>query len=244
VEWIDDRGSDVIEADRLDRIGYLGTFTSGPNGETWAPAVDGPQAYLAIQGAATEPLRAHFHQTEQFQWFAHGSGTVGGHEVAPGTVHYTDRYTPYGPLRPGPSGMSYVTMRRRHDPGTRYMPDSRADLAALLPCSPRPASTRRALTVPLGQFAPGDGTWVDVQRDGDGFRIALAALAADAASDLGAVRGGGAYMVVVAGSVVADGVERAACAFTWLDPGERCAVVAGSQGARLALLQFPAVPDA
>ena len=133
----------------LDRIMYLGVPSTGPDGAFLPPPRDGPQAYLAVQGAGVEEIPTHFHSVEQFQYVVTGSGVIGGRPVEGGVVHYADRFTPYGPLGAGPLGMTYATLRPCHDTGVFVMPAGRDRLAGLLRLSPRPAEDRRQHTVDL-----------------------------------------------------------------------------------------------
>src|SRR5579871_1656096 len=171
MEWVGGTGPDPIPVGLLDRVMYLGSPTTGRDGSRLAVTTTGPQAHLAVQGAGTEPLAPHFHGVDQFQLFVAGSGTVGGHHVAPGVVHYADRNSVYGPLRPGPEGMAYATLRREHDPGASFMPGARAELAERLRQRPGP---RRSFTVELEAAEPvaaRDG-WRDVIAQADGLRVA------------------------------------------------------------------------
>jgi hypothetical protein len=215
---------------------YLGSPTTGRDGSRLVASTTGPQAHLAIQGAATDPLPPHFHGVDQFQVFVAGSGTVGGHTVGPGVVHYADRNSVYGPLRPGPEGMAYATLRAEHDPGASFMPGARAELAERLRGRPAP---RRNLTVELDGTAELDGGarsdgWRDAVADEDGLRIARCAAAAGAVVPVD-VGGHGAYLAVLDGTVADAGKG----AIAWCAPGPHT-VVAGDDGATLALLQFPA----
>jgi hypothetical protein len=239
VRWLTDGGSDDIEPDRLDRVGHLGTFTTNADLSHTPAAVDGPQAYLAIQGGETEPLRPHFHGVEQFQFFAHGRGRVGRHDVAAGIVQYADRHTPYGPLAPAPEGMSYLTLRGRHDTGVHFMPESRDELADVLATADRPAADRRTTTVDLRAVDTGGaGGWCDVVADADGLRIAVTDH--PGAFDPGTVGGAGAYVVVVAGELAGSDGPMPAGTFAWCPPGDEPAIPPASDcGARVALLQFP-----
>jgi redox-sensitive bicupin YhaK (pirin superfamily) len=67
--WIRDQGPDPIPAHLLDQIMYMGVPSTGPDGAYFPPAHDGPQAYLAVQGAQVDEVPPHFHSVEQFQYF-------------------------------------------------------------------------------------------------------------------------------------------------------------------------------
>jgi hypothetical protein len=242
--WIHDQGPDPIPAQLLDRIMYLGVPSTGPEGAYVPPAQEGPQAYLAVQGAQVDEIPTHFHSVEQFQYFVSGTGMIGGRAVEGGIVHYADRYTPYGPLCAGPLGMTYATLRPHHDTGVFVMPAGRDRLAGMLRTSPNGAADRRQHTVdlrePTGEPAPtGRPAWGDLLSGADGFRVAVTGLPGGAASRSITVRGGGAYVLVVSGALEGDGAPHAAGALTWRTAGETFRAVATDTGARVALLQFP-----
>ena len=127
--WIHDAGPDPVPAQVLDRIDYLGVASTGPDGAHFPPQRDGPQAYLAVQGARVADIPPHFHSVEQFQCVVSGSGTIGGRSFTRGVVHYADRFTPYGPICAGPEGLTYATLRASHDTGVFVMPAAQDRLA-------------------------------------------------------------------------------------------------------------------
>ncbi len=237
MEWVGDTGPRPIPVGLLDRVMYLGTPTTAPDGSRLAPVAPGPQAHLAVQGPGTEPLAPHFHGVDQFQFFVAGAGTVGGHAVAAGVVHYADRNSVYGPLRPGPEGMAYATLRPEHDPGASFMPGARDELAARLRGRPGP---RRTFTVRLP--TPSGAGWEDVTADDDGLRVAVRAVGAGATVPVH-VAGAGAYLAVTDGSVAGATGPAGRGAVAWCPVGT-AEVSAGAGGAALALLQFPGAAPA
>jgi hypothetical protein len=223
---------------------YLGVPSTGPDGAYLPPPHDGPQAYLAVQGAQVDEIPTHFHSVEQFQYVVTGSGVIGGRPVEAGVVHYADRFTPYGPLRAGPSGMTYATLRPCHDTGVFVMPAAQDRLAGLLQASTRPAGDRRQHTVDLREPAEiagetGHSEWIDVRQSADGFRIAVAAMSPNTAAPPMSVGGSGAYLLVLSGAIDDSGGPYAAGSLTWRAAGDSVQSHAAGGGARLALLQFP-----
>lgn len=237
--WIDVVGASDLPPDRLERVVHVGQVSTDALD---ASQREGPQAYLVAQGSATEELPVHFHTVDQFQYFSGGGGTVGTHVVADGIVHYSDALTPYGPLRPGPGGMSYLTLRGVHDGGVRYMPGARTELADLLESSARPASARRNVAVVLTDPVTGDG-WDHLVDEPDGLRISVVELPPGRQAAPLSIRAGGAYAVVVRGSTSAVDGTLGAPAMRWLAAGEVLEVTAGADGARVAALQFPTPAD-
>ena len=242
--WIHDQGPDPVPAQLLDRIMYLGVPSTGPDGAYIPPPHDGPQAYLAVQGAQVEEIPTHFHSVEQFQYVVTGSGMIGGHPLEVGVVHYADRFTPYGPLAAGPSGMTYATLRPCHDTGVFVMPAGRHRLADLLAASSRPVEDRRQCTVDLREpvetsGGTGSSEWIDLAEAPDGFRIAVTGVSAHAAAPPVTVGGSGAYLLVVRGAVDdREGLYEAG-SITWRAARDVVRSQAAAGGARLALLQFP-----
>lgn len=74
-----------------------------------------PQLLLVEQPVPGSTVMPHYHSTDQFQIFLDGSGKLGRHDVRPISIHYTNRYTGYGPIVAGPSGVSYYVLRPEFD---------------------------------------------------------------------------------------------------------------------------------
>jgi hypothetical protein len=237
--WIADASPAVIPADQLARLMLVGSPTTMPDLSVVADIPDGPQAHVAIQGAGTAPIGTHFHGVDQFQVFVRGSGDVGRHRVCEGTAHYADRLTVYGPLRPGPAGMAYLTLRPAHDTGASFMPGARQKLADLLEASDRGAADRRNLAADL-HTTVGTGVWQDLVADSDGLRISVFAASPGEAIETFRVAGAGAYALVVSGSLITDEGEGAPNgSLRWFGPASSIEGRAEPGGARLAVLQFP-----
>ena len=158
--WCDDQGGGPIPPDHVGMRAYLGPV---PEVATDAPGYGdgGPQAFMVEMGAATAPLRTHFHVVDQFQVVVHGGGTLGRHRLGPGAVHYADALHPYGPLAAGPDGLAYLTLRATSDTGAWFTPDRRDDLAARRAGEPagcaaaQPVVRRRCCHRRLGRVRPG-----------------------------------------------------------------------------------------
>lgn len=69
-----------------------------------------PTVFLVEQGADIL-LQPHFHRQNQFQLFVAGDGTIGSEPIRPITLHYAGAYTGYGPIKSGPGGLKYFTIR-------------------------------------------------------------------------------------------------------------------------------------
>jgi hypothetical protein len=97
----------------------------------WLPkegAATVPPMAMLVEQSPHSVLAPHFHRQNQFQLFVQGSGTIGAHALKPYQLHYAGAYTAYGPLRAGPEGLSYFTLRARLDTGAGFLPDARPAL--------------------------------------------------------------------------------------------------------------------
>lgn len=202
--------------------------------------IDAPQAFLVEMGPQAV-LRTHFHPVDQFQVFVSGSGQFGRHHVSAGALHYTDANTPYGPLAPHDVGLGFLTLRARTDSGASFMPESR-DLLRSVRSKRDAAAPHRNHTVRDPAEAPTDN-WQWHADDADGLRIGRVVLARGAGVSLPTVSGGGAYLVVLGGSLagkISSAVSSASGSLVWLSAGTPSQLVtATGDGATLALLQYP-----
>lgn len=237
--WISDQGREDIPVEHIGMIGYRGTVPT-VNTDEAGYGIDDGQAFMVEMGPGSEPLRTHFHVVDQFQIVVHGSGTVGRHRVARGSVHYADRYTPYGPLTAGAAGLSYVTLRAVSDTGAYYMPDRRSDLGAGLAARADGVPDRRNLTFDL---AVEPAATAQLRRDADGLRIEVATAAAGESAAFDPTGGAGAFAVVLDGAIVHGDAELAAGALRWAPPDAATPFTFTASDAgpvRVAMLQFPA----
>lgn len=198
-----------------------------------------PMAFLVEQDPGCV-APAHFHQADQFQVVVAGEGRLGTHDVAPVTVHFTGKYSPYGPLVASPTGLHYFTLRNGWDPGARYMQEDRAVLRHVpgrrhreAVAAPRPMSARRDAAAPSCEslLAP----------SGDGLLALRYVLPAEAgATGPDPARGNGQYWVVIAGTLRHDGAELGPRSCLFLSPDESAlTIAAGSDGVEVLALQFP-----
>src|SRR5215207_4440094 len=58
---------------------------------------DEPRVFLTRRPPG-DVIAPHFHEIAQYQVVVEGKGRIGKHALEPLTVHYTDAYTPYGPI--------------------------------------------------------------------------------------------------------------------------------------------------
>lgn len=198
----------------------------------------GLQAYL-LEHAPENIVHPHFHVVDQFQLFLAGSGRVGKHRVGPFTIHYTDKYSPYGPIVAGSEGLTFATLRIDKDIGAQYMPESRA------------AMTRRAgrnltrhYTVSVSRtLRLGKACEVEVlePRHSDGLLIEGRRTGPSGTLVLPDVRGSeGHYLFIIHGSLILEDGEAPlwSCLFQ-AQGASAVSVHAGRSGCDLLVLQFP-----
>ena len=192
-----------------------------------------PQGFLVTQppGSVTPP---HFHETNQFQVFVHGSGRLGKRSADPLSVQFAGGHTPYGPIVAGDRGIKYFTLRQRWDPGAKYMPKMRERLVRgrqrqrFAPrVSPEQMTSSQDLIA-----AEDDGLLARLIHAGAGREV----LVPDASP------GGGQYLVVVAGSLLHGRQEMNLWSCLYLTCDELgFASTAGVNGLSLLVLRFPKV---
>jgi len=219
---------------------YLGANRYAP--EAAPPPTDGslyPMAFFVEQ----DPGRAapsHFHQADQFQVVVAGDGRLGTHDVAPVAVHYAGAWSPYGPLVAGDAGLHYFTLRNGWDPGARYMAEDRAVLRGVpgrrhreAVATPRPVANLPIDTSPycdpcLPQQA--DGLLAQRYTLPPGARV----IGPDPTG------GNGQYWLVIAGTLLRDGIDLPPRTCVFLSPDEPAFTApAGRGGLEILAMQFP-----
>ena len=203
-------------------------------------SIDTPMAFLA-EGSANRVLRVHFHEVDQFQVMYNGSGTLGKHPAAPGVVHFSRAYTPYGPITYSDKGLGFITLRAHRDPGAQYMPESRDALEKVAERTPW-----QITVVPDFEFAPGDRGVAMKALDGlTGHADGLAGWSVKMAPGVKAYapdpsKGDGQYIVVMKGGVLHEGKRRNDLTIIWVGKNEGpFELVAGPEGMEGLILNFP-----
>lgn len=195
----------------------------------------GPQAFLVELEKPGHVIKPHFHHVDQFQIVVDGGGTLGKHELHPVTVHYTDSFTPYGPIVAGDEGLKFFNFRPCADVGAEYMPGSRERLLR---------HAGRNLVAETDARAASDVTGVSVtpmiERHDDGLEVTDIIAGPDSPLPFGIAGGGGRYELVLSGSVTVDGkvYGRWSCVFTSAG-SELPARSAGPDGAHVVVAQPP-----
>jgi len=226
--------------------GYIGEV---PRGEVRAPSDDEvePQGFSVRMAPGCPVLRTHFHSSDQFQLFTEGSARFANHDIAAGVVHFADRHVPYGPLRAGAEGVTFLTLRSASSAGAHFMPENQEALGTALAedRAHRAGAGRRNVSFDLSAIAPTTpGVWQDLRADPDELRIAVVDLGATTTAEVGPVRGDGAFLAVLTGWVHSAEGAMGPGAICWCPRDGHGHLAAGVEGARVVLLQFPVrVPD-
>lgn len=223
------------------------TVFLGPPPSTAAGEVHGPrtapagheaiQAYLADYRLPYFVLPPHFHPVDQFQVVVSGGGRIGKHPLHPGSLHYADADTPYGPIVAGPDGIAFFTLRVCPSNATHTMPQSRSLLTR------RAGRARYAdadTSTALGLDALSVAQVTDLLREDDGVAARLVRVPAfGAVEGLDPSSGLGQYYVVTAGGVLYDGVELPRFSCLHVAPTEpQPRMSATLAGAEVIILQF------
>ena len=195
---------------------------------------DNPQAFLVDRlypGARIDP---HFHDIDQFQVVVQGDGRIGKKQVHPIAFHYTDAYSPYGPIVGNDQGISFFTLRNVSSGGHFVMPGS----GHLMPCrAGRNLAGIFDIAVPMREKETDRSVLIAKEADGVqamGLRLGAHAIADGEPSDAG-----GQYYLVCAGALIEDGKELPPNSLVRVDPGEPAPrFQAGADGADLLMLQF------
>ena len=201
-----------------------------------------PQAFMVEQepGAIVHP---HFHFVDQFQIAVAGAGTLGRHAVGPVTAHFAAACTAYGPITPGAAGLTYFTLRASADgTGAQFLPAARDRM--------RPTPKRNIVTDPIeasdaaARMARKRSVLENVLEHADGLAVMVLRLAPGMRTTAPhPVRGGGQSMLVIAGALETEDQMLDRCSALFVGADEHAvAVVAGSEGADLLILQYPRKP--
>jgi hypothetical protein len=209
-----------------------------------------PQLILVEQPEPGSTVLAHYHSVDQFQVFVDGTGKLGRHEVKPVSIHYTNRFTGYGPIVAGPSGVSYYVLRPEFDQLITgqylHVPELReklkrqpgrkrsivADALAIqtveaLSKLPAPA-TQRVIGTESDEHDP--GMFADVLSMGPGMSYT----GADPRT------GGGQVFLVMQGTMLCDGVSYATRSALALTREEKpVSLTSGEAGLQVLMLQYP-----
>jgi hypothetical protein len=197
-----------------------------------------PQAFSVFMKTPHQVLRPHFHPVRQYQIFTKWTGSFGQHPVKPGTVHYADEYSPYGPITAGPDGVEFFTLRCAGTFETFFMPESRDDMpmragrsisALAEPSADRDREHRTDPSV-NELFTPSD----------DGLHAYAVHLGPHGTQTIRPRPDVSGYWVVMAGSLIHEGDSFGERSLVFCDAhSEPYEVQAGADGLDLIVTQFP-----
>ncbi|MCK9512659.1 MAG: hypothetical protein M0R28_15725 [Pigmentiphaga sp.] len=209
-----------------------------------------PQLVLVEQPEPGSALLPHYHASDQFQVFMDGGGQLGKHSLQPLAIHYTNKFTGYGPIVAGPQGVAYYVFRPAADPlgagqyvhrvesrqrikdytGRRRMLMADGIAIAQTDALARLDDVATERLFAVGPEEPDAGTFADIVSLGRNRRITLA----DPAN------GGGQVVLVLAGGLRHEGGElepRSAIALTRDESS--ITLQAGEAGAQVLVMQYP-----
>ena len=210
-----------------------------------------PQLLLVEQPVPGSTILPHYHSQDQFQVFIDGKGKLGAHDVGAVMLHYTNRYTGYGPIVAGDEGLSYYVLRPSFDTLVtgQYLvnqemrdklkshPGPKRSVVAkpILPMSPESLQALACMTAePLIQGMEAR----EAERGLNAEAICLGPNMELAGPD--PAGGGGQVALVIAGAIEHAGMTYAArgcIAITRDEPALQIRALGG--GAQLLLLQYP-----
>jgi hypothetical protein len=194
-----------------------------------------PVAFL-VNGPPAFVIPPHFHEIDQYQIFVGGSATLGKHAVLPGSVHYADAYTPYGPITATDEGFNYLTLRPKSIIGYHEMPEGGP---LLKPVNEARGRRGRMMVADIDSGKPHDTASESLFEEPDGiaaYRLSAGPWAALPQPD---VAHGGAYYVVLEGEVEAGGKSYPPRSCIWVDQDEvPPEMTAGAGGVSVAFMSF------
>jgi hypothetical protein len=197
-----------------------------------------PTVFLVEQPPGSE-LQPHFHEQNQFQLVQRGSGRIGVHPIAQGSLHYAGAFTGYGPVRAGPEGLSYFTIRSVHETGAKMLPQDRG----YMPRGPK----RHMQSAPLASVAQAELASLREPRcvtvfaaQPDGLAAACWFLPPGAPAAVAGAAGAGQFFFVVAGALLHAGETFSGWESLYFSQEEPTPELrAGPSGLQLFVLQMP-----
>lgn len=200
---------------------------------------------ILVEQPPNATLVSHFHQTNQFQLFVEGSGTIGPHVIKPCMIHYAGAFTGYGPLVAGPRGIKYLTLRPAWDSG--FIPST--DRQRMLRGPKRHAESEifAPLAARTADVAGNESTVRPLIPTGpDGLGATLICLGADTPLRIVHAPGSrGQFIVVLQGSVQYGETELGLWESLYVHEDEPpLQLRAGAQGAEVVAMHMPKMEPA
>lgn len=212
-----------------EHFGHTDLITSGDGDSA-------PHAFIVDQPPHAQ-IPTHFHAIDQFQVFIAGGGTIGRKPIEPLAVHYANAYTGYGPIVAGAEGLTYLTLRPRHRAESRaqVLPDQKQAQHQV------PRRHRLGALVREGRRTrPAVDDHVVLGREEDGLFAVSLSVHSDHVAKLPDCAGIGRFVIVISGSATAGETVLDSLSCVFAIPEERLVLRAGSEGADLLILDYPA----
>jgi hypothetical protein len=194
----------------------------------------GPQAFVN-DFRQTHVIDPHFHMVDQFQIFVRGTLRIGKQHLNAVTVHYTDAFTPYGPIVCDEGGMTFFNLRARADVDAHWMPESRERMV-------RRAGRHRVAECRLQETSDAGFAQqsVLVGPEDDGLCVLLTVAGPDKQLPDAVAGGAGRYELVLSGTLAVGSRTLPAHSLLFAPAGERLpARRAGDAGVQLLTAQPP-----
>ncbi len=194
-----------------------------------------PQAFLVRAGPG-HVIPGHFHAVDQFQIFVEGSAKLGRFDLHPGSIHYTDAYTTYGPIIATEEGYGYFTLRPVSTTSYHQMPGEAKLLKEARHSSP---SQRRMLMGEVAEAPEAQPGIAPIFTQPDG--VGAYRLTAEAGQPLAFPQEAthGRFLLIVGGDATVGGESYGPKSCLWADDGEAFApVIAGAEGVVAVLAAF------
>jgi len=201
-----------------------------------------PTVFLVEQPPGSV-LAPHFHTQNQFQVVMAGSGRLGAHEVATGSVHYAGAFTGYGPVVAGPEGLHYFTIRPVFETGANFVAVARDKMVRGPKRSMQGPPVPQASMAALGAL-PGP-TWMHtIAPQADGLAATVCSLPPGGQAETPAPAAGGQFQLVMAGAMRHEAGQLGIWESRYLAAGEPGGMLlAGPEGLQVLILQVPAKAD-
>lgn len=195
----------------------------------------GPTTYEA-ESPANYRQEAHFHLNDEFQFVTHGSGMLESESISVGTIIYAKRFTAYGPLQAGDSGLNIMTIRMVVENTSQFITDYADQIKDQVQI--------KKIIQPIDRGDCSTLTEVEVFKDLiDGAPGALTGIIRIPPDfDLDNIQEmfpGDKFIFVKTGSIYTAGVELTQWDHVFLSAGETIfQIKTGSAGAELIIMQF------
>jgi hypothetical protein len=189
----------------------------------------GPTSYLVDVPEGYE-IPPHFHGVNQYQVVVRGVAKLGKHPMRSGDFHYADRHTPYGPIIAGEGGMAFFTLRQDAYSGFHEMPGARYLMQP---------GAHRTFVQRVDPDAPRERSAVELEALDDGTASYQLTAGAGECLILPAVHHGGAFVLVISGTLWLDGLALPELSCIWVEPTDPTPnLVAADNGAVAVFLSY------